>query len=398
MAIKEISDFLKLARDLGIYPDIHEVEGISTSTEVKILNKKVLMFSSNNYLGIAGRDELKHAAIDAVNKYGIGSGGSRLMTGNTDIQNILEKEVSDFKNTEAAMTFVTGYMANSGCIPALVDSVFENLPFQNGKSIIFSDENNHASIVDGCRLSHAQKVIYKHNDISDLQDKLSNVPIGGHKFIITDSVFSMDGDIANLPEIVNLAEKYNAHIMIDDAHGTGVLGKNGRGALEYFGIPVSKIDVIMGTFTKAFGAIGGFIATSKDVVDFLKVVARTYIFTAPIPPSIVAALIQSIEIVKNHPELCQKVQANARYFREKMQENGIDILKSETQIIPVIISDERRCMSISRQLLENGIYAPAVMWPAVPKGKSRLRVTIMSSHTIEQIDYFITTLVKLLRI
>ena len=386
----------------GLYPEIKIISGSPTNTEIIVENKKILIFCSNDYLGLANNPILKKAAHEAIDKYGVGSGGSRLVSGNTDIQLQLEKSIAEFKGGEAAITFSTGYMANTGTIPAVIDVISNIKKIGNKiialpsfkKNIILSDELNHASIIDGCRLSHAKIVVYKHKNIKDLENKLKKYK-NSRKLIVTDGVFSMDGDIAPLPDIARLAKKYNAMAMVDDAHASGVLGKEGRGTSEYFGLKPNDIDIIMGTFTKAFGGVGGFVVGSKDLIDFLRISARSYIFSAPIPPAIVAGLLIAITEAKNNANLRKALWEHANYLKDSLKKMGFNTLLSETQIIPVLIGKEEKAIEFSKLLFENGILAPCVRWPAVPWGEARLRLTVKATHTKEQIDYLIKNIEKI---
>jgi len=374
----------------------------SHKPEVVVNGKKVLMFASNNYLGLLNDDRVISAAIDGVKKWGIGSGSARLFTGNLDIHVKLEKDISDFKKREAGITFVTGWMANTGSIPAIAgitDNRFFSILMGTldkdlQRTVIFSDEFNHASIITGCQLSKVDKVIFKHNDMDDLKSKIENFPKKVRKLIIVDGVYSMDGDIAPLDKILSLAKDNNAMVYLDDAHATGVLGKNGRGTEEYFGVE-GKTDIIMGTFTKVFGGIGGFIVGDQTLIDFLRITARTYIFSCPIPPPVVCGLIKSIELVRNEPQRRVSLLENASYLRSELVNRGFDICGSQTQIIPVLVGDENKSIKASEALFENGVIAPNARWPAVAKGKARLRFTVMSSHTKEQIDYLLSVLEKI---
>lgn len=391
--MEQIKKFLKFVQENKLYPDVKLISGSPTATEIVINGRKILVFCSNDYLGLANSALLKKAAHEAIDKYGVGSGGSRLISGNTDIQIELEKTIAEFKGGESAITFSTGYMANTGAIPAIMDVIGNIKKLGNKiiaipllkKNIILSDELNHASLIDGCRLTHAEIVVYKHKNVKDLENKLKKYK-SRRKLIVTDGVFSMDGDIAPLPDIVRLAKKYNAITMVDDAHASGVLGKNGRGTTEYFGLKESDIDIIMGTFTKAFGGVGGFIVGSKDLTDFLRITARSYIFSAPIPPVISASLIMAIKETRNNTKLRENLWSNATYLKNNLKKMGFDTLSSETQIIPVLIGEEAKAIQFSGLLFEVGILAPCVRWPAVPWGKARLRLTVKATHTREQID------------
>lgn len=404
MMFEEVNKILNFATEKGIYPDIPIIESSPTEPEVIVDGKKVLMFSSNNYLGLANHPGVKEAVLRGVEKYGMGSGGSRLMSGNTDVQIELEERIAKFKGCESAITFVTGYMANTGTIQALLNppnvNILDILKKYNllsalkDKSVVFSDELNHASIVDGCRLGKAERIVYKHRDVADLENKLKKAKKYKRKLIITDGVFSMDGDVAPIKEIMDLADEYGAVFMVDDAHSTGVLGENGRGTAEFFKLEKNP-DITMGTFTKAFGGIGGFIAGSKEMIDYLRVMARTYMFTAPIPPAIVTGLIESINIIENDKDRIKRVWENSRYLKNKLSDLGFNVLDSESPIVPVLVGEDKKGIELSRAMLEKGFFAPCVRWPAVPAKKSRLRLTVMSEHSKEQIDSLINALVEI---
>jgi len=399
MDISQIKATLDFIEKEVKYPDIITIQGASTNPIIKVKDKDVLIFCSNNYLSVAADPRIKASVIDAVNVYGMGSGGSRLISGNIDIQEKLERKIADFKGAEDAIIFATGYMTNTGVIPALLEppvssvvSYLKSKTFFRDKSAVFSDELNHASIVDGIRLSRADKFIYKHKDVNHLEKLLKSARGYKNKLIITDGVFSMDGDIAPLKKIVELAEKYNAMVMVDDAHATGIVGKDGSGTSEYFDLGHHPKIIIMGTFTKVFGGTGGFIAGPKELIKYLRVTARTYVFSAPIPPAISAGIITAIDIVKNEPERRVRLWENVKYLQKKLAENNYNTLDSETQICPIFIGDEKKAIEVSRKLLESGIFISCVRWPAVNHGESRLRLTLMADHTKEQIDKLIETL------
>ena len=390
--IKKLIDIL---RSKDIYPDIRSVQGVATEPEIIVDGKRVILFCSNNYLGLSNNKEVKESIKNAVEKYGMGSGGSRLVSGNLDIHQELEHEIASFKGSESAVNFLSGYMANTGTIPAVLTdleyslkSIFKNKLLVD-RAEVFSDELNHASIVDGCRLSKAEIVVYKHKDTIDLEKKLKKSK-ALKKLIISDGVFSMDGDIAPIDKLADLAEKYRSMLMIDDAHGSGVLGPNGEGTEAHFKLK-NKVDITLGTYTKAFGGVGGFVSGTKALTDFLRITARSYIFSAPIPPSISAGLITAIKIAKNEGFRREKLISNAKYLRLKLKDSGFNVL-GETPIIPVVIGKDEDSISMSRKLFEKGIFAPAIRWPAVPKNQSRLRLTVMATHTKEQIDTLVDSL------
>lgn len=382
--MKYISKLLQKIDESGLYPKISRVFSAATP-EVTVDGKKVLSFCSNNYLGLATDPRVIKAAAGAVKKYGTSCGGSRLISGNLAIQEELEKEISDFKGCEAAITFMTGYMANTGLLPSLMDMVeiygLPTLPQQD--NLIISDELNHASIVDGCRLSKAPRSIYKHRDLNDLERILKENRTK-RKLIVTDGVFSMDGDLAPLPQIVELARQYQAILMVDDAHGTGVLGEQGGGTADHFKLK-GKVDIIMGTFSKALGGVGGFVAGTAELVRFLRIRARSYIFSSALPPATVAGLIAAIKEIRRRPGLRQRLWQNADQLKSGLQNMGFDTLGSQSQIIPVFIGPEAKAIKMSEKLFELGIFVPPVRWPAVPQGKARLRCTVMATHSQEQI-------------
>lgn len=353
-------------------------------SEVVMNGKKFLLFSSNNYLGLATDSRLKKKATEGISKYGTGAGGSRLTTGNFDIHEQLESEIADFKKTEAAIVFSSGYLANVGVISSVMKA----------GDTIFSDAWNHASIIDGCRLSKAKTIVYEHADMVDLERKLRQSHRDGLKFIVTDGVFSMDGDIAPLPKIVELSKEYKAYIMIDDAHATGVLGKDGCGTADYFGLK-DEIDFTVGTLSKAIGAEGGFVSTSSIAKNYLLNNARSFIFQTALSPSAIEAAREGIAIIQNEPERRKQLLKNARYLRLKLEESGFVIKEGETPIISLIIGSSHEAMQFSAKLLDEGVFIPAIRPPTVPKGSSRLRITVMATHTIEQLDMVISKIKKI---
>lgn len=353
-------------------------------SEVVMNGKKFLLFSSNNYLGLATDSRLKKKATEGISKYGTGAGGSRLTTGNFDIHEQLESEIADFKKTEAAIVFSSGYLANVGVISSVMKT----------GDTIFSDAWNHASIIDGCRLSKAKTIVYEHADMADLERKLRQSYGDGKKLIVTDGVFSMDGDIAPLPKIVELAKEYKAYIMIDDAHATGVLGKGGRGTADYFGLK-EEIDFTVGTLSKAIGAEGGFVSTSSIAKNYLLNNARSFIFQTALSPSAIEAAREGISIIQNEPERRKQLLKNAQYLRLKLEESGFVIKEGETPIISLIIGGSHEAMQFSAKLMDEGVFIPAIRPPTVPKGSSRLRITVMATHTIEQLDMVISKIKKI---
>ncbi|MFH1188750.1 MAG: pyridoxal phosphate-dependent aminotransferase family protein [bacterium] len=398
----EIEEIINSIKDSGLYPDVPIVDGPATEPEMIIDGTKYLVFSSNNYLGMSSHPEVKKAMQAAVERYGLGSGGPRLLTGNIDIHNELECTVADYFKQEAAICFNAGYMANIGLIPALsnlieVDLKSSVMTFAQDKILngietsIFSDRKNHGSIVDGVRLAKVEKFIYKHCDMSDLEVALKKAT-GRRKIIITDGVFSMDGDIAPLDHIVELAKQFEASLIVDDAHGIGVLGETGRGSFEHFNIDQNDEIVRMGTFTKAFGGVGGFVVGKRWLIDYLRITARTYLLSAPLPPVIAAGLKRSVELVAVADDRRETAWHNAEYFRNAVKGMGYNTVGSNTLIVPVIFGTDQAAMQATKILFKKGIIAPNVRYPAVEHGNSRIRFVMTSSYTKEQIDTLLNAL------
>lgn len=340
---------------------------------VTVEGKKQHLFSSNSYLDLSSEPRIKKYAGRILNEYGAGSGGSRLTTGTTRIHMELEQAIAAFKNREAALVFNTGYMANVGILSALT---------QKG-DIIYSDQLNHASIIDGCRLSKADLVVYRHNDMDDLEEKIKAHP-GKRGIIVSDGVFSMDGDIVNLPRLTELAGRYGLLSMIDEAHATGVIGATGRGTEEYYGMEGS-VDVLMGTLSKAVGGEGGFVCGSRSLIEYLVNKARSFIFSTALSPVSMAADLEGLRLIMEQPERVQKLQENIRFCCAALNARGIDAA-SETAIIPIIIGGEARAMRVMELLKERGYYISAIRYPTVAKGSARLRLALMSSHTREDLE------------
>ncbi len=344
---------------------------------INLNGKKVVNLSSNNYLGLANHPRVKQAAIDAVNKYGAGAGAVRTIVGNQDIIGELENLLAEFKHEEAVTCFQSGLNCNIGTISAIT----------NKGDLIISDELNHASIIDGVRLSRADKAIYKHSDMESLEQILIEKREQYNQvLIITDGVFSMDGDLAKLPEIVNLAEKYDALTYVDDAHGSGVLGESGRGTVDHFKLH-GRVDFIMGTLSKAIGVVGGYIASKQETKTWLSHRARPLLFSTALPPAATAAAIESVKMLMESEEYSNKLWDNANYFKEKLGALGFDTGHSETPITPVMIGNEAKTMEFSKALLDEGVYVSGIVFPTVPKGKGRLRCMISASHTRYDLDF-----------
>jgi len=381
----EFTDFLKKE---GIAPTFYKIESASTEPEVIINGKKVLMFSSNNYLGLAKHPKVIEKAGEALQKHGLGPGGSRFLCGNIDILDELDKATAELVGTEDAVTLPTGYMANVAVFKAVMDPIIGIFPYRKGEGVILSDEFNHGSIVDGCRLSYAEKVIFRHNDLSDLEKKLKRISKRRHKMIVTEGVFSPWGEFAPLPEIVELAKKYNAVLMVDDAHGVGAVGETGGGAVEHFKLR-GEVDIVMGSFDKALGGMGGFLASSKKLAEHLRVAARPNILSSALSGVLAGGLIESIKICRSEEgaKLRSQLSANADYLRKSFNNLGFKIVgNGEVPVTPVFIGEEAKSIKLAEKLLEYGIYSPSFRWPAVPKGESRIRVTPMATHKKEHLD------------
>ncbi|PIX23907.1 MAG: 8-amino-7-oxononanoate synthase [Deltaproteobacteria bacterium CG_4_8_14_3_um_filter_45_9] len=342
--------------------------------EVVVNGKRVIMIGSNNYLGLTNHPRVKEAAIKAIEKFGSGCAGSRFLNGNLEIHEELEAKLARFFRKEAALVFATGYQTNLGTISALLG--------RNDVAIL--DQYDHASIIDGCRLSFGQVKKYRHNDMKDLERVLETTKDKG-KLIIVDGIFSMEGDIADLPYIVRLAKAYGARVMVDDAHGIGVLGAGGRGTAEHFGVE-DQVDLIMGTYSKSLAAIGGFVAGSKVAIDFIKHVGRSMIFSASLPPSLVASVSTALDIIEEQPQLRTQLWKNTHKMLKSYKELGYDTGTSETPIIPIIIKDSMKTYEMCKLLFENGVFVNPVVSPAVPPGRELLRTSYMATHTEEQLD------------
>lgn len=343
---------------------------------IKIKGKDVINLSSNNYLGFANHPSLVNGAKEALEKYGAGSGAVRTIVGNMDIHELLDKRLAAFKKEEAALTFQSGYMANLGVIQAVTEK----------GDLILSDALNHASIIDGVRLSRADKNVYKHSDMDDLENILKTRRNNYNNcLIITDGVFSMDGDIARLPEIVKLKEKYNCMLYVDDAHGSGVLGNSGRGTVDHFNLH-GKVDFVMGTLSKAIGVIGGYVACSKDAREYLLNRGRPQLFSTSIMPAAAGAILAAIDLLESSDEYTKKLWDNGNYLKQLLKDYGFNIGVSQTPITPIIIGDESQAIIFSQKLLENGVFSSAIVFPTVPQGTGRLRLMPSALHNKDHLD------------
>lgn len=368
---------------LGIYPYFRMIES-DQDTVVTMNGKQVLMFGSNSYMGLTNHPRIKEAAIQATRKYGTGCAGSRFLNGTLDIHIELEKKLAEFVGKQAALVYSTGFQVNLGVIPTVTGR----------NDYILIDELDHASIIEATRLSFAKVMKFRHNDMQSLERLLKRCETARIKLIVVDGVFSMDGDIANLPEIVRLADKYEATIMIDDAHAIGVIGKNGSGTASHFGL-TRKVDLIMGTFSKSLAALGGFIASDFETINFIKHHSRSLIFSASMTPASAAAVLTAIEIIKSEPERMQHLWDITRYTIEQFKKLGFDLGNTVTPIMPLYIRDNLKTLTLTRLLLDEGIFVNPVVAPAVSKDNALIRFSLMATHTKDQIDIALDKFEKL---
>ncbi|MEW6086809.1 MAG: pyridoxal phosphate-dependent aminotransferase family protein [bacterium] len=378
-------ELAKKVQAMGLYPYFREIES-GLDTEVIIGGKKILMFGSNSYLGLNTHPEVKKASLDAVEKYGTGCAGSRFLNGTLDIHVQLEEELADFVGKEASLLFSTGFQVNLGTLSGLIGR----------NEYIIADKYNHASIVDGCRLSFGKTLKYEHNDIDDLGRVLKSIPADKSKLVVTDGIFSMEGDIVALPGIVDAAEKYNASIMLDDAHSIGVLGKNGAGTASHFNL-TEKVYLIMGTFSKSLASLGGFIASDKDTIHYLKHHSRELIFSASMPPANVASVSAALHVMKREPERIEKLWQNTKRMLNGTKDLGLNVGRSETPVIPVYVGDSITCFKMCKMLQDEGIFVNPAVPPAVSEGACIIRLSLMATHTNVQIDFALSKIKKVAR-
>ncbi len=370
------------AKALGVYPYFRKIES-DQDTEVLINGKKVLMFGSNSYLGLTNHPKIKEAAIAATRKYGTGCAGSRFLNGTLDIHEELEHRLAKFVGKEEAIIYSTGFQVNLGVVSCVTG---------RGDYILWDDQD-HASIIEGRRLSFSTPVKYRHNDMASLEEQLQKCDPERVKMIVTDGVFSMEGDVANLPEIVRLAKQYNAAVMVDEAHGIGVFGRNGRGTCDHFGV-TDDVDLIMGTFSKSFASLGGFIATDKVTANYLRHNSRSYIFSASITPASTAAANAALDIMESEPERLENLWDVTNYALDGFRNIGCEIGNTCTPIIPLYIRDNEKTFMVTRDLLEEGIFVNPVVSPAVAPNDTLIRISLMATHTREQVDYALEKIEK----
>jgi 8-amino-7-oxononanoate synthase len=362
-------------RGKGLFRSLIAIDS-APDTTITIDGKKLLAFCSNNYLGLANHPKLKAAAIAAVQTWGVGAGASRLLSGNFRLYSILEEKIAAMKSCEKALVFNSGYTANIGILSALIGE----------KDLVLFDRLNHASLIDGVKLSDGSLRVYRHKDMSQLERLLSSRRANQKAIIVTDGVFSMDGDITLLPEMVALSDRYDALIYLDDAHATGVLGEHGRGTCEHFHLHSDRI-IQMGTFSKALGGFGGFVAGNNLLILYLINKARSLLYTTALPPSVLATTLAALLLIEDSPDLRERLWVNTSRFRESVMALGYNTCGSETPIVPLFIGEADKAVAFAKRLMEEGIYVPAIRPPTVPKGQSRLRITLMATHTNKQIDF-----------
>ncbi|WP_288878911.1 serine palmitoyltransferase [Pedobacter panaciterrae] len=372
-------------KNLGLYPYFRVISS-EQDTEVMIKGKHVLMFGSNSYLGLTNHPKVKEASINAISKYGTGCAGSRFLNGTLDIHVTLEERLARFTGKDAALLFSTGFQANLGVLSGIIGR----------KDYLIFDECNHASIIDGGRLSFGNVLKFSHNSMADLEKKLKRLPGEVLKLIVVDGVFSMEGDMAKLPEIVAIADKYGAGIFVDDAHSLGVFGENGAGTAAHFGL-TDKVDLIMGTFSKSFASLGGFVAGGFAVIDYLKHHARSLLFSASMTPASVASALAALDLMENEPEHMERLWLNTEYARDLLLKEGLDIGNTVSPILPVYIRDNTKTFLLTKYLLEQGVFVNPIVSPAVSSSDSLIRLSIMATHTFSQIEEAVTKISQALK-
>jgi len=370
-------------KDMGLYPYFRVIES-DQDTEVIMNGRKVLMFGSNSYLGLTNHPRVKEAAKAAIDKYGTGCAGSRFLNGTLDLHLELERKLADFVGKDEAIVYSTGFQVNLGVVPA----------FTGRSDYIILDELDHASIIEGSRVSFSKVLKYRHNDMKSLEKVLQRCESDRMKLIIVEGIYSMDGDISHLPSIIELSEKYNGTVMVDDAHSLGVLGKDGRGTASHFGL-TDRTDLIMGTFSKSLASIGGFIASDKATINFLMHHSRSLIFSASIAPSAAASVITALDVMQEEPERIQRLWDLTHYTIKYLKEAGFDLGVTQTPIIPLIIRDNMKTFRLTKMLLDEGIFVNPVLSPAVPEDSTLIRLSLIATHTYNQIDFAIEKLIKI---
>lgn len=377
MDVFQKCDEYQLAREVraaGVYPYYRTISSAQDPV-VTIDGQKIIMLGSNNYLGLTNHPEVKKAASEALTRYGTGCAGSRLLNGTLDIHVELERRLAEFMGREAALSFSTGYQVNVGVLSCLLDR----------HDVVFLDQLDHASLLDGARLGYAKAFKFKHNDMDDLAGKLARAPEGKGRLVVVDGVFSMEGDVTDLPRLVELAGQHGARVMVDDAHGIGVFGAKGRGVCEHFGLE-DDVDLVMGTFSKSLAAIGGFITGDERVVDYIRHHARAEIFSAAPPPASAAAVIKALEIIEREPERREQLWETTHYMKRELEGLGFDTGESASPVIPMVVGDDLTCFTMVKRLQDEGVFANPVITPAVPPGRAMIRTSYMATHRREHLD------------
>lgn len=370
------------AREAGVYPYFRALES-GQDPVVRIADRDVIMLGSNNYLGLATHPEVTRAASQAATHYGSGCAGSPFLNGTLDLHLALEERLAKFFDYEASLVFATGFQANLGALSSLLGRT----------DVAYLDQLDHACIIDGCRLGFGKLFKFRHSDLSDLEAKLRQTPGKRGKLIVVDGVFSMEGDVADLPGLVELKRRYGARLMVDDAHGIGVLGRSGRGTVEHFGIK-GEVDLLMGTFSKALATVGGFVAASRPVIEWIRHHARSLIFSAALAPPNAAAALKALEILEREPERCERLRETARYMKGELAALGFDTFDSAAAVIPVHVGDDGTAFQMTARLFDHGVFVNPVISPAVPPGRSMLRTSYMATHTREHLDYALEAFAK----
>jgi 8-amino-7-oxononanoate synthase len=375
-----LQEELDALRADGLYRWLRQVQG-AQGPRMQVDGKETIVLASSDYLGLASHPRLKEAARRAIDRYGCSASAARLISGNHDLYPQLEDRLARFKGTEAALVFSTGYQANLGVISALMDS----------QDVVFSDELNHASIVDGCRLSKAQVRVFPHNDLVALKRRLERERSARRRLIVVDGVYSMDGDLAPLPEVVDLAERYDCMTMVDDSHGTGALGEGGRGTVEATGM-LGRVHIETGSLAKALGGFGAYVVGSRTIIEYLINRARSFIFTCAMPPAVLATVLEALAVIEEEPELRQRLRNNSRHLRAGLRDLGFEVGEGGTQIIPLMVRESDRTMRVCQELLDRGVFAQGIRYPSVPRGTERLRLTVTASHSRADLDAALITL------
>lgn len=368
-----VTDEIQTLKDQHLYQELITIEG-AQGPVIKLDGRDVINFSANNYLGLCSHPALAQAAKDAIDKYGSGAGAVRTIIGTLDIHQELEKELAEFKDSEATLVFQSGFTANAGAINSIMGP----------EDAIISDSLNHASIIDAVRLNKASKKIYAHSNMKELEERLKETQDCRRRLVVTDGVFSMDGDLAKLPEIVELCEKYNAIVMVDDAHGSGVFGSHGQGTVDHFNLH-GRVDIVVGTLSKALGSMGGYVACTQAMRDLMINKARPMLFSTPHPPAITASALAAVRLLKNDNSLKHQLWDNANYFKGEMNRLGFNI-ESESPILPVIVGESETAQALMQNLYKEGVYARAIVFPTVAKDKARVRLMLSAAHTRQHLD------------